>query len=300
MNQLDIYCFTSIARTKSFSITARELMISQQAVSNHIKTLEEEVGYPLFFRSGQSATLTKAGEIMLDYFIKRDSLASEFFHNHPAKIEEMPFKLAWTQWAGCPDILEEMLEEFHAQNPDIQFLIHELSAENTKTALKERTIDFLFTSKYSAEYLSTFWEQTFICKQELYLVRSRRIEYDETDLGKYPLFTMPAGESNSHTIIERAKKTCQQIGFTPRNIQICQDLGTACLNVLTSDGLTFGTLPPEKLPENNFITVPTGIFSDYIMCCPYYSENPGINKFKDFIHKKVATIPHRPMKEVES
>ena len=78
MNRLDVFCFISVARTLSFSTTARELMISQQAVSRHIRNLEEEIGYPLFLRNYQTVELTKAGEKLLDYFAKRDTLAEEF------------------------------------------------------------------------------------------------------------------------------------------------------------------------------------------------------------------------------
>ena len=74
MNQLGILCFTSVARTQSFSATARELRISQQAVSKHIRTLEDELGFPLFLRSYQTVQLTKAGEQMLNYFDQRDRL----------------------------------------------------------------------------------------------------------------------------------------------------------------------------------------------------------------------------------
>ena len=71
MNRLDIFCFTSIARTKNFSATARELRISQQAVSKHIRNLETELGYPLFFRDRTFLELTKAGAFLLDYLSER-------------------------------------------------------------------------------------------------------------------------------------------------------------------------------------------------------------------------------------
>ena len=61
MNKLDIFCFTSVARTKSFSLTAKELRISQQAVSKHIRAIEEETGYQLFFRDRTPVELTMAG-----------------------------------------------------------------------------------------------------------------------------------------------------------------------------------------------------------------------------------------------
>lgn len=297
MNQLDIYCFTSIARTKSFSITARELMISQQAVSNHIKTLEEEVGYTLFFRYGQSAVLTKAGEIMLEFFLKRDKLAADFFLEHKEKDDSSPFLIAWTQWAGCPAIARKILEGFRQKYPEDVFLVADMPAVKVREDLQDKKIDILFTSRYSAEYMSMSWEHTFICSQELTLVRSNRIAYSEEELEQYPFFTVPAGETNEHMIIQRAKDTCAKIGFVPRNVQICDDLGSAYLNVITMNGLAFGTENTALLPDSNFVLTKTGIFSDYIMCCPHYPAKPSVIRFRDYVKESVKKLPHRKIKE---
>lgn len=297
MNQLDIYCFTSIARTKSFSITARELMISQQAVSNHIKTLEEEVGYTLFFRYGQAAVLTKAGEIMLDFFIKRDRLTAEFFREHKVKDESTPFLIAWTQWAGCPTIAQEILEGFRKHYPNDVFLVADMPAEKVREDLQNKKIDVLFTSRYSAEYMSMSWEHTFICSQEIALVRSNRITYTEEELEKYPFFTVPAGERNDHITIQRAKDTCARMGFVPRNVSICSDLGSAYLNVITMNGMSFGTEHTALLPDSNYVLTKTGVYSDYIMCCPFYPSNPSVIRFRDYVKDAIRKLPHRSIKE---
>ena len=297
MNQLDIYCFTSIARTQSFSITARELMISQQAVSNHIKTLEEEVGYTLFFRYGQNAVLTKAGEFLLDYFIRRDKLMEDFFHSHQIKEADSPFLLAWTQWVGCPEIPRQILSGFRKEYPDDKFLVADMAAEKMKKALKERKIDILFTSQYSAEYMSMSWEHTFICKQEIFLIRSNHGNYQEEELEKYPFFAVPAGESNEYAIVEEAKKICSRHGFVPRYVEICEDIGSAYINVITRNGLSLGTENTQLLPNSSFSLSPMGVYVDYIMCSPYYTTNPSILRFKNYVKDSVRSLPHRPIKE---
>lgn len=297
MNQLDVYCFTSIARTKSFSITARELMISQQAVSNHIKTLEEEVGYTLFFRYGQSAVLTKAGEILLDFFIKRDDLGADFFQAHETKEDGAPFLIAWTQWAGCPAIPESILKGFRKKYPQHHFMVADMTVKKLKEAIQEKKVDILFTSQYSSEFMSMAWDHTFICTQEICLVCSKKMDYSEKNLENYPFFTVPAGESNDHAVIERAKNTCEKMGFVPRNVYICDDLGSAYLNVITMNGLSFGTDNTALLPKSNFELKKTGVYSDYIMCSPHYTTDPAIKKFKDYVAESIKSIEHRSIKE---
>jgi LysR family glycine cleavage system transcriptional activator len=54
--------FEATARHMSFTEAARELCISQTAVSHQIKALEAELGNPLFFRSPRRIELTDAGK----------------------------------------------------------------------------------------------------------------------------------------------------------------------------------------------------------------------------------------------
>lgn len=56
--------FTSVARHLSFRTAAEELFITASAVSHQIKTLEKEIGTPLFHRDHRSISLTDAGEAL--------------------------------------------------------------------------------------------------------------------------------------------------------------------------------------------------------------------------------------------
>jgi DNA-binding transcriptional LysR family regulator len=56
-----LYAFEAAARLNSFSKAARELDITQPAVSRAIATLEDEIGEQLFLRSGPSVRLTPKG-----------------------------------------------------------------------------------------------------------------------------------------------------------------------------------------------------------------------------------------------
>ena len=57
----------ALARCGSFTQTARELFLTQSAVSHAIKSLEGELECRLFDRMGRKARLTPAGHHLLDY-----------------------------------------------------------------------------------------------------------------------------------------------------------------------------------------------------------------------------------------
>jgi LysR family transcriptional regulator, low CO2-responsive transcriptional regulator len=62
--------FAAAARHQSFGKAADELHLSPPAVSMQIRELEEQVGLPLFDRSGRQVALTVTGEYLLVYVRK--------------------------------------------------------------------------------------------------------------------------------------------------------------------------------------------------------------------------------------
>jgi DNA-binding transcriptional LysR family regulator len=62
-----LHAFLILARTGSFTQTARELFLTQSAVSHSIKSLETDMGCRLFDRVGKTVMLTQAGEQLLPH-----------------------------------------------------------------------------------------------------------------------------------------------------------------------------------------------------------------------------------------
>lgn len=59
MLQQRIQTFLEVANCLSFSTAARNLYISQQAVTKQIASLEQELGLRLFYRTTRQVTLTR-------------------------------------------------------------------------------------------------------------------------------------------------------------------------------------------------------------------------------------------------
>ena len=67
MNTFQLSCFVEVAATLSFSAAAKNLKVSQPAVSHNIKALEDELGCALVSRSTRSVSLTDEGFKYLSY-----------------------------------------------------------------------------------------------------------------------------------------------------------------------------------------------------------------------------------------
>lgn len=66
--QLEV--FSQVAELESFSRAAKALGLTQPTASEHIRTLEEEIGAKLFDRLGRSVKLTQAGAVLLPHALQ--------------------------------------------------------------------------------------------------------------------------------------------------------------------------------------------------------------------------------------
>ena len=57
--------FQQVARLKSFSKAALRLNLTQSAVSQSVKNLENQLGVQLFFRRTRQVTITGEGKLLL-------------------------------------------------------------------------------------------------------------------------------------------------------------------------------------------------------------------------------------------
>src|SRR4051794_26935119 len=67
LDSRQLRAFNTLARTGSFTLTAKELFLSQSAVSHSMKALEQEAGCRLLDRVGKKVLLTQAGETLLHH-----------------------------------------------------------------------------------------------------------------------------------------------------------------------------------------------------------------------------------------
>ena len=287
MNRLNILCFLSAARTKSFSATARELHITQQAVSRHIRSLEDELGYPLFFRNTQAVHLTRAGEKMIRYFEEREQLLNGVMEHFHASQTEVPLRIAWSQWLGAPDWFRQVIRDFGAEYPQIRMAMYDLNADEMRKALQNEEIDLLLTTNYSAEYLPVLWNTTKVGREQIMLLGSRGVNYDFNDGSKHPFFASSAGEFNEQGVLGRVQKECERIGIHPKRIEVCPNMGSVCLNVMVQGGLTLGVSIPAIARAEEFVLQPTGQYATVVLCRPLRQKRKDALLFEDFLMKRL-------------
>jgi DNA-binding transcriptional LysR family regulator len=87
--KLDQYkAFSAVAKCSSFSVAANELYMTQSAISQQIKSLEDSLNVTLFIRGRNGATLTPQGKLLLEYVDKALLLFSSA-ENHIGKLSAL-------------------------------------------------------------------------------------------------------------------------------------------------------------------------------------------------------------------
>jgi LysR family transcriptional regulator, transcriptional activator of the cysJI operon len=74
-----IRVFRTVAHHLNFSRAAEELLLTQPAVTQQVKALEDELGVPLFDRSGGRITLTAGGNVLLPLADQMKEISDQAF-----------------------------------------------------------------------------------------------------------------------------------------------------------------------------------------------------------------------------
>ena len=74
-----IRVFRAVAHHLNFSRAAEELLLTQPAVTQQVKALEDELGVPLFDRSGGRITLTAGGKVLLPLADQMKEISEQAF-----------------------------------------------------------------------------------------------------------------------------------------------------------------------------------------------------------------------------
>lgn len=115
--------FEAAARHLSFTSAAEELNCSQAAVSNHVRSLEDYLGRPLFVRFTRKLKLTDLGKAYLPSVqsaLRQINTATELLISETHSREVVvscPVSLA-ANW------LSMVIAEFNNLHPDIEILVH--------------------------------------------------------------------------------------------------------------------------------------------------------------------------------
>ncbi len=144
VNNLEYYkVFYYVARYGSLTQAATHLSVSQPAVSQSLKQLEEALSVKLFVRASKGIDLTPEGKVLFSY-VKRGYEQIEEGERQLAGMLDLEYG---ELRIGASDMtlrfyLLPFLEKYHEKYPNIKVNVTNAPTPETLRLLKERKIDF--------------------------------------------------------------------------------------------------------------------------------------------------------------
>ena len=157
LDSRQLRAFVTLARTGSFTLAAKELFLSQSAVSHSMKALENDVGCRLFDRVGKKVSLTLAGEQLLQYaekILQEMSSARDSLENL-GKWGRSRLRLGASTTA-CQYVLPSVLREFKESFPDCIVTIEPGDSPTLVELVRNHRVDLALTLEPKADEQLTF------------------------------------------------------------------------------------------------------------------------------------------------
>lgn len=204
---LDLYrVFHAVARSGSISAAARDLYVSQPALTQAIKKLEGQLGVKLFQRSRRGVSLTPEGDTLWKHVDSAFGLitAAEKKLSEVRSLEDGEMTIG----AGdtlCKHYLVPHLRSFHALYPRVKIHVTNRTTPETKLLLKAGKVDLGIVNLPLDPDPSLTVRETlrvhdcFVAGPAF--LRLKDIELSPEDLAQYPLILLEKG-SNSRRFID--------------------------------------------------------------------------------------------------
>jgi DNA-binding transcriptional LysR family regulator len=205
MNIEQITAFHKVASTGSFTRAARELFVTQPAVSQEIKALEASLGIKLFDRSGKNVRMTAEGEVLLSYVHRLFALHEEMesLFGRSKNLQHGQIKLGSTALMGTY-FLPKIIGRFNRRYPGIEIDLQMGNSDQVMHLVLEGMVDLGFsgmtTNHARLESILIHQERMIMVASPRHPLSSRKISLD--DISETPFIWREKG-TQTRKLIEK-------------------------------------------------------------------------------------------------
>ena len=195
LDSRQLRAFRVLARTGSFTQTARELHLTQSGISHSMKALETEIGCRLLDRLGKKVVLTQAGEQLLQH-------AEKILQEMEAARESLTQLGKWgrgrlrlgASTTACQHLIPPVLREFKESFPDHAISLEPGDTPELVASLLRQRIDLALTLEVEREPQLEFHplftdELQFLVSAQHPWALAGRVEREEIPRQNYILYS---------------------------------------------------------------------------------------------------------------
>jgi DNA-binding transcriptional LysR family regulator len=279
--------FISVAQNLSFSRAAQIHYVSQTAVSQQIKLLEEELGVSLLVRTHRTVGPTAAGRLFYDYAVQIVSLAEQAQTKvrELAQLQTKTLRIAVGRGLETVAFMEQLLT-FKERHPELELAFYAQSYQQGLSELQQGNIDLsLMIELYPlhADWLGrqqlSVWQNYVVMNRRNPLSRQRSLTAEQ--LAGEQLYIL--------TQNERFVKRLSSVGLNTRNGQHVESLDAAQMKITFQGGYITLAEPVLAQIESNHNLVAVPLENDPVPVCLYWNkevQNPTRDELLTLVQKE--------------
>lgn len=288
MNDSNISCFLSLARTKDLNLTAEKLYSTPRSILRNVQKVEDDLGIRLFHDDYQDIRLTKAGEKFYSLFsaLEQDLVAAKYYFSK--NTAEKTLCIGWCDWTGRPEWILDAIKSFIAKHPEIQVCTRLSSSQKMLDFIDEGSVDVAIMSKYSARGIRQFSIDIPLCELPLYLIigECSRFEYFEMSSPQMlavPHFSVAAWETSDSMVSQCIDSVYMRLGLGPRLTYVLPNWTTVYTEVHMGNGVTISPRNEHLQKYSGFIYKDIPISATLAAVRLQKNKNPAISLFTDHL-----------------
>ncbi len=235
--------FVVTAEAQHFTRAAELLGMAQPPLSQQIRQLEQEVGTPLFDRTGRGVTLNDAGRAFLacaqDILQRADAAVRTAQRAARGEVGELT--LGFTESASFNGVVTELIRQYRERYPEVEMTLSQGDSETLVAQLRDGAIDAAFDGGLTFTQLV---EEPLVVAMPLGHALARRKRLTPADLQQetFILYSRKSGYGLSADIMA----ACRQHGLSPRIGQQAPQLSSA-VNLVAA-GMGVAIVPASLRP----------------------------------------------------
>lgn len=201
MNTFQLMCFLEVAEKLSFAGAAEKLHVTQPAVSQQIRSLEEELNVKLFYRTTRAVRLTEEGKIFIndaERIIAVSDRAKKRFENRTDE-DISTFSVGCCSYP-CLFLTAEPLRELKKHYDNLHPSLHVVAHNQIFRMLEEGDLDVIIGFKESRKPGETLsYKELFkaplvcVCRKDHALAESEETDLDSLRSEKLVLLSPVRG-----------------------------------------------------------------------------------------------------------
>jgi DNA-binding transcriptional LysR family regulator len=292
--------FITVAECLNFTEAGKKHFISQTAITQHIRALEDQLNTKLFIRDKRHVELTPAGEVFLIEargILERMQIAIQ-------KTEKAANGITGTLNIGYVKGYEntnigDIIKDYHDQYPNIYFQLYRRSHLDLMLLLDQKKIDLAINICYGDTDNANFVHQK-ITSIPLYAVMYPTHPYAQlSSIRRYDLrnesFLLTRFYDESLAKNYYIPEQFASAGFIPKVVGTSSDIETLLL--LVSSGIGISIMPASAIryvkQSNNLVFIPLEGDHEYIDIVAFWkhaNDNPAISTFMELLSANPWTV----------